>query len=114
MNDRSMVTSQRGIGRRGMRLRGMRRLAPAILGAALCGTALLGSGLLLADDGIGPDGKLSPGVPVVHPSAVKKSTEKLLAEIEWQRDLEAALAVAKDQGKPLFWLQMVGNLDDGL
>ena len=40
--------------------------------------------------------------------------KELTTKISWQRDFEEALAASKLQNKPLLWLQVVGDLDDGL
>jgi len=45
---------------------------------------------------------------------VKKAVDRVLAEVHWHTDLSHALAVAAEEGKPVFWLQLVGGLDDGL
>ena len=44
----------------------------------------------------------------------EKRIERLTTQIQWHRNLEEALAEAKKTDKPVFWLQLVGDLDDGL
>ena len=80
------------------------------------GVLLLGSGAVSAlSAGDGAPAALTPrGLPKIHGSEVKRTTDKLLSEVHWHRDLEHALALAKEEGKPVFWLQLVGELDDGL
>ena len=53
-------------------------------------------------------------LPKIHGSEVEKSVDRLVADVHWHRDLTHALAVAKEEGRPVFWLQLVGELDDGL
>ena len=66
---------------------------------------------------------LVPSGPVAEATGYEKlmdgkvaqaRVKRVMEEIDWKRDLESALATAKDQNKPLLWLQLVGDLDDGL
>ena len=44
----------------------------------------------------------------------EKGAHATLTKVKWHRTLEAAKEVAQSEGKPIFWLQLVGDLDDGL
>lgn len=37
--------------------------------------------------------------------------DRVLTSIAWVPDIEAAFDRARQEGKPVFWLQLVGNLD---
>lgn len=37
--------------------------------------------------------------------------DRVLASIAWVPDIDAAFDRARQEGKPVFWLQLVGNLD---
>ncbi len=100
-------------------MRLLRRFESTVAGLALGGLVWFGSsgGALAGGAFAGGDGEaaLTPrAIPKISGEEVKKSVDKLLSEIHWQTDLSHALATARDEGKPLFWLQLVGNLDDGL
>ncbi|MFN0059765.1 MAG: hypothetical protein ACKVX7_15005 [Planctomycetota bacterium] len=45
---------------------------------------------------------------------VAKNTERVLSDLTWHRELDAGLATARAQAKPMVWIQMVGDLDSGL
>lgn len=95
-------------------MRLLRRFESTLAGLALGGLVWLGSsgGAFAGGD---KEVALTPrAIPKISGEEVKKSVDKLLSEIHWQADLSHALATARDEGKPLFWLQLVGNLDDGL
>lgn len=47
-------------------------------------------------------------------SDVAKSTARVLSELTWHRELDAGLATASAQAKPMVWIQMVGDLDSDL
>ena len=85
---------------------------PAILGFAISAASAAGN----SNPGDGPQSApLTPrSLPKIHGSEVEKSVGRLVADVHWHRDLTHALAVAKEEGKPVFWLQLVGELDDGL
>jgi hypothetical protein len=36
---------------------------------------------------------------------------RVLSDVAWAPDVDAAFARAAREGKPVFWLQLVGNLD---
>lgn len=40
--------------------------------------------------------------------------QELQARVRWNRTLEDATAAARESGKPVFWLQVVGELGGGL
>ena len=62
-----------------------------------------------------PQGALAGGKHVLMDGeTAAERIKEVTTKIPWQRDFEEALAAAKQQDKPLFWLQMVGDLDDGL
>ncbi len=42
---------------------------------------------------------------------VKKSVERLTTQIAWKTELQAALAQARTEGKLVFWMQMLGELE---
>ena len=71
-------------------------------------------GVVVAGDGAEKAALTPRSLPKIHGSEVKKSVDRLLTDLHWHRDLSHALAVAKEEGKPVFWLQLVGGLDDGL
>lgn len=45
---------------------------------------------------------------------VAKRTERVAQEIPWAADFDEARTASIETGKPLFWLQVVGELNDGL
>ncbi len=91
------------------------QLRRSIHGGSLVAALLLATGVVLAADGIREKGALTlRSKPTISGEEVKRTTDLLLSEVPWHRDLEQALAVAKEQNKPVFWLQLVGELDDGL
>lgn len=63
--------------------------------------------LLLCGSGLA-HGQKVPG------KAVAKNTSRVLDKIDWQVDFDIALAKAKEDQKPLLWLQTVGDLGGGL
>ncbi len=76
---------------------------------------LLATGVLLAADGVREKGALTLRSNLtIRGEEVKRTTDLLLSEVSWHKDLEHALALAKEENKPVFWLQLVGELDDGL
>jgi hypothetical protein len=53
-------------------------------------------------------------IPKISAEEAQKAAAKVLAEVHWHTDLSHALATAKEEGKPVLWIQLVGNLDGGL
>jgi hypothetical protein len=53
-------------------------------------------------------------VPKFKGTEVAKRVDRMLSGVNWHGNFDDAMATAAEQGKPLFWLQMVGNLDSGL
>lgn len=47
----------------------------------------------------------------VDGAQVAANVEKLRAELTWHDSLEEALAAAAAEGKPLLWIQALGELD---
>ena len=45
---------------------------------------------------------------------VAKRTKTVMTSIDWKRSLEEVEEAATKSGKMIFWLQIVGDLDDGL
>lgn len=45
---------------------------------------------------------------------VEKRVKTVTTKIEWKRSLDSVKAAAAKSGKMIFWLQLVGELDDGL
>ena len=45
---------------------------------------------------------------------VAKRTETVMSKIDWQTSLADAKEAAAQSGKMIFWLHVVGNLEDGL
>ena len=67
--------------------------------------ALLAAGLVLA---------LSAGVTaetVISGKKAEKGTARVLKTLDWQPSLEAAQSLAAENGKLVFFVQMVGDLD---
>jgi hypothetical protein len=50
----------------------------------------------------------------VRGETVAKRTEKLMTGIEWQRSFSDVEDAAAQSGKLIFWLHVVGDLEDGL
>lgn len=83
----------------------------AVTGAILA----LGGGRLIADGVNAKEAALTPrAIPKIRGEEVEKSVAQLLDRVAWHRDLDHALALAKEERKPVFWLHLVGELDDGL
>ena len=76
---------------------------------------LVMSGLqLVPTESLGGDSKKALTVrsqPIVAAVEAEKRTKKLNERVSWHTDLEQAMKAAKEQDKPLFWLQVVGGLD---
>lgn len=102
------LTGWRGLTRFGI---GVLIFGTLIFGTLVSGTLIAGSAFSAGDE---PAALTPRGKPKIHGTEVKRTTDKLLSEVHWHRDLEHALAIAKEEGKPVFWLQLVGELDDGL
>gem|GEM_PF-655757 len=63
----------------------------------------------------GDDERLTPrSVQKLSGTEVAGRIEHLMSGINWHGNFDDAMARAAEEGKPLFWLQMVGNLDGGL
>jgi hypothetical protein len=54
------------------------------------------------------------GQDAVHGAQVYKRTKALVQSIAWSSSLEDLKAEASRTGKMIFWLQLVGDLDEGL
>ncbi len=51
----------------------------------------------------------------LHGSAVQKNVTQILNKISWKEaTLDSLKKEAQDEKKMIFWLQLVGKLDDGL
>ncbi len=74
------------------------------------GSPLLGSALalLLICGNPSVDSRRVPG------EEAAKRCQRVNENIQWVRDFDEARAASIELGKPLFWLQVVGELDDGL
>ena len=48
---------------------------------------------------------------VVAGDVVEKKVEKLADKIDWLSSLDEAKSLAKNQNKPIFWLQALGELE---
>jgi hypothetical protein len=65
--------------------------------------------------GDGDDTRITPrSVPKLKGTEVAKRVDMMLSGVTWHGNFDDAMASAAEQGKPLFWLQMVGKLDGGL
>jgi len=63
----------------------------------------------------GDDERLTPrSIPKLSGTEVAGRVEHLMSGINWHGNFDDAMARAAEEGKPLFWLQMVGNLGGGL
>jgi hypothetical protein len=81
------------------------------LAALLLATGIGGAALAAGDE---REKALTPrAIEKIGGEEVKKAVEKVLT-LHWHTDLSHALATAREEGKPVFWLQLVGNLGDGL
>jgi hypothetical protein len=85
---------------------------PALVLAAIATGATAAA--LFAGDGVREKALTPRSLEKIAGPEVKKAVDKVLAGIHWHTDLSHALAVAAEEGKPVFWLQLVGGLDDGL
>ena len=73
------------------------------------GSPWLGSALaLLLICSNPPMGKRMPG------EEAAKRSQRVSENIQWARDFDEARTTSIDLGKPLFWLQVVGELGGGL
>ncbi len=81
------------------------RVWACVMGLLLGGTVFLGSNWANAGGGY---------EPLMKGSVAKARIERVTQEIDWKRDLDSTLAAAKEANKPVLWLQLVGDLDDGL
>jgi hypothetical protein len=51
-----------------------------------------------------------PDGPMLKGQRLARAVGKLTRELTWQRDLADAAAAARQAGKPIFWLQLLGDL----
>jgi hypothetical protein len=57
----------------------------------------------------------TPGLALEVPgSQVKSNTDRIMKSIEWSGNMDSLRARAQSERKLIFWLQLVGDLDDGL
>ncbi len=64
---------------------------------------------------VADDRPLTPrSIPKFGGTEVAQRVETMFSGIRWHGDFEEAMARAAEEGKPLFWLQVVGKLDGGL
>ena len=64
---------------------------------------------------VADDRPITPrSIPKFGGTEVAQRVETMLSGIRWHGDFEEAMARAAEEGKPLFWLQVVGKLDGGL
>jgi hypothetical protein len=54
--------------------------------------------------------KVSAGPLILDGNAALQKTSKLSSDINWYRVLSQAEAAAKQQGKLVFWVQMLGDI----
>ena len=65
--------------------------------------------------GGGDDSRITPrSIPKFKGTEVAKRVDQMLSGVTWHGNFDDAMASAAEEGKPLFWLQMVGKLDGGL
>ena len=61
---------------------------------------------------------LAPSAPAQHQQingdSVAERTITMMTEIDWHTSLDRLMSVATEQNKPIFWLQIVGELDGDL
>ena len=70
---------------------------------------------ILATITMADDRPLTPrSIPKFGGTEVVQRVETMFSGINWHGDFEQAMAQAAEEGKPLFWLQVVGKLDGGL
>jgi hypothetical protein len=87
------------------------RIPALLLAAALLGVVV---SALHAGDGEKEKSITLRSNEKITGAEVKKAVDKVLAGVHWHTDLSHALALAAEEKKPVFWLQLVGGLDDGL
>ena len=64
---------------------------------------------------VADDRPITPrSIPKFGGTEVAQRVETMFSGIRWHGDFEEAMARAAEEGKPLFWLQVVGKLDGGL
>ncbi|MGE4618293.1 MAG: hypothetical protein AAEJ04_00630 [Planctomycetota bacterium] len=64
---------------------------------------------------VADDRPLTPrSVPKFGGTEVAQRVETMFSGLQWHGDFDDAMARAAEEGKPLFWLQVVGKLDGGL
>ncbi len=70
---------------------------------------------IMATVTVADDRPLTPrSIPKFGGTEVVQRVETMFSGIKWHGEFEQAMAQAAEQGKPLFWLQVVGKLDGGL
>lgn len=48
--------------------------------------------------------------PQLEGRRLARAVNKLTRELDWHRDLDAAAAAAEQAGKPILWIQLLGDL----
>jgi hypothetical protein len=98
----------------------MRHAVRSIPGSTATAIALsaiavaLAAPALSAGDGVREKAITPRSIEKITGPEVEKAVAKVLAGVHWHTDLSHALATAAEEKKPVFWLQLVGGLDDGL
>ena len=57
------------------------------------------------------DAATAKGPRIVSGDEAQKRVFKLSTEIDWHKDLKDALRDAEREGKLVFWVQMIGQID---
>lgn len=70
---------------------------------------------IVASISMADDRPLTPrSIPKFSGTEVSQRVERMISGVNWHGDFDQAMAKAAEEGKPLFWLQVVGKLDGGL
>lgn len=69
---------------------------------------------LMAVAGADDKPKRHYGDPGISGTAVEKRVMQMMQGIDWYASFDDAVAAAAEEAKPVFWVQLVGNLDGGL
>ena len=81
----------------------------------LCTITVVLTVSIMATITVADDRPLTPRAkPKFGGTEVVQRVESMFSGNTWHGDFEQAMAQAAEQGKPLFWLQVVGKLDGGL
>ena len=56
----------------------------------------------------------APAQQRIDGDSVAERTISMMTEIDWHNSLEPLMSIAVEQKKPIFWLQIVGELDGDL